>query len=92
MRKALEGLAGVEKVEMDLESDLFRVTGAATRESIFAAIRGLGYAPSSADAAAFRGTPEWTHPTGGTPDVVRQACDRARAEKKLVLIDCMGDS
>ncbi len=92
MKKALEGLAGVENVEIDLERDLFRVIGASPRESIFAAIRELGYTPSLADPAAFRATPETTHPTGDAPDLVRKACERARTERKLVLVDCMGDS
>jgi len=77
---------------MDLDRDLFRVTGAATRESVFAAIRDLSYVPGVADPAAFRETREPTHPTGEAPELVRKACERARAEKKLVLIDCMGDS
>ena len=92
MKKALEGLAGVEKVEMDLGRDLFRILGEAPRESVFAAIRGLGYAPSLAHPAAFRATPEPTHPSGEPPDLVRKACERARDENKLVLVDCMGDS
>jgi len=77
---------------MDLDRDLFRVTGAAARESVLAAVRDLGYLPSVTDPAAFRETPESTHPTGDAPELVRKACERARAEKKLVLVDCMGDS
>lgn len=96
MKKALEGLSGVAKVEMDLERDLFRVTTAekdpVTSDAVLAAIRNLGYAPSLSDPAAFRATPESTHPTGGAPDLVRKACERAQTEKKLVLVDCMGDS
>lgn len=76
---------------MDLERDLFRLRGTAAREAVFAAIRNLGYVPSLADPAGFRETPEPKHPTGDAPELVRKACERARAEKRLVLIDCMGD-
>lgn len=77
---------------MDLERDLFRVTGVVTHDLVFAAIRELGYTPSLADAAAFREASEPTHPVGSAPELVRNACARARAERKLVLVDCMGDS
>ncbi|MBI2899810.1 MAG: hypothetical protein HYY17_06470 [Planctomycetes bacterium] len=91
MKKALEGLRGVAKVEMDLDRDLFRVTGDVTRESVFAVIRALGYMPRAADPADFREMSGPTHPMGDAPELVRKACERARAEKKLVLVDCMGD-
>jgi|GEM_PF-5649994 len=79
---------------MDLERDLFRVTlkDATGRGSVFAAVRDLGYTPRMADPTAFRRTAEIVHPTGDAPDLVRKACERARAEKKLVLVECMGDS
>lgn len=92
MKKALEGLSGVASVEMDLERDLFRVKGTAAREAVLAAIGKLGYVPSLADPSAFREASEPNHPTGDAPGLVRQACERARAERKLVLVDCMGDS
>ncbi len=96
MKKALEGLSGIAKVEMDLDRDLFRVTTAevngAAPDAILTAIRSLGYEPRLVESAAFRATPEPTHPTGGAPELVQKACERARTERKLVLVDCMGDS
>lgn len=84
--RALEGLEGVEKVEADLEHDLFRVTGG-DREAMFAEIRKLGYAPSL-DARAFRATGTVTHPFGEPPERVRQAL----ASGRPVIVDCTADS
>jgi hypothetical protein len=90
VKKALEGLAGVEKVEMDLERDLFLVRGA-SREAIFEAIRKVGYEPEDADRASFRAG-EPVHPVGEIPRRIREACARARAEGKLVLVDCSAET
>lgn len=80
---------------MDLDRDLFRIApdgrGPSTDE-VLAAVRDLGYEPSVADPGTFRPASERTHPTGDAPDLVRRACERARAEGKLVLVDCMGDN
>lgn len=90
--RALEGLAGVEKVEADLERGLFRVTGG-DRDAMFAEIRRLGYEPSSGDPRAFRPTGTATHPLGEPPERVRRALEQARsAGKRFVIVDCAADS
>jgi len=96
VKKALEGLTGVAKVEMDVERDLFRVTLAdrepPSQEVLFKAVQELSYTPSLASPESFRGGAEALHPRGDPPEIVRKALDRAKAEKKLVLVDCMGDN
>ena len=96
MKKALEGLKGVTKVEMDVEHDLFRVTlaekDAPTRDALFAVVKGLGYDPSSAPAEGFRVAATPLSSTGEAPEAVRKALGRAKTEKKLVLVDLMGDN
>lgn len=95
MVKALEGLPGVAKVEMDVEHDLFRLTYAAGSkaepQAAFQAIKDLGYTPSIAEAERFQATPTKTHPTGGIPAFIQRALDRARAEGKLVVVDCTAE-
>lgn len=97
MKKALEGLKGVTKVEMDVEHDLFRLTlaekEAPTQEALYTVIKDLGYTPSAETPKSFRTTAKHLHPTGEAPEVVRKALDRAKSEgKKFVLVDCMGDN
>ena len=98
MKKALEGLKGVTKVEIDLKQDLFQVTlaetGPPTKEDLFKAIRELGYTPSLADVSAFGTAAEPVHPAATEmPPLIQKALDQAKAEsKKFVLVDCMGDN
>lgn len=96
MKKALVGLKGVMKVEMDVEHDLFRVTiaekDAPTRDALFAVIKGLGYDPAAAPADGFRVAATPLTSTGEAPEAMRKALARAKAEKKLVLVDLMGDN
>lgn len=96
MKKALEGLKGVTKVEMDVEHDLFRVTLAEKdppiRDALHSVIKELGYTPSAAATESFRVAPKLLESTGEAPETVRQALVRAKAEKKLVLVDLMGDN
>lgn len=93
--KALEGLSGVAKVEADVERDLFRITYVVGRkadtEAASKAIKDLGYMPSFAKAEQFQGTPTRTHPSGGIPPFIQQSLDRAKAEGKLVLVDCTAE-
>ena len=96
MKKALEGLKGVTKVEMDVEHDLFRVTivekDSPTQEAVFAVIKDLNYTPVAAPAESFRIAAPPLQSTGEAPEAVRKALGRAKAEKKLVLVDLMGDN
>lgn len=96
MKKALEGLSGVVKVEMDVERDLFRITladqGAPTQEALFKTITELNYTPSLASPESFRTSAKALQPKGEPPQVVQKALARARAQRKLVLVDCMGDN
>ncbi len=96
MKKALEGLKGVTKVEMDVEHDLFRVSIAKkdspTQEAVFAVIKDLNYIPSVAPAESFRIAATPPQSAGEAPEAVRKALGRAKAKKKLVLVDLMGDN
>lgn len=96
MKKALEGLKGVTKVEMDVEHDLFRVSiseqNSTTQQAVFAVIKDLGYDPSAAPVESFRATQTTPRPIGEAPEIVRQALDKAKVEKKFVLVYCMGDN
>ncbi len=75
---------------MDLEHDLFRVYGPATRDEIHAAIRRLHYEPSDGDGSAFHPS-NVAVPVGEPPPFVREALARASREKKqFVLVDCLG--
>jgi copper chaperone CopZ len=93
--KALEGLPGVAKVDMDVDHDLFRITYPAgvkaDSQAAFQAIRDLGYTPSLAKADQFQDTPAKSHPSGGIPAFIQRALDRAKAEGKLVLVDCTAE-
>ena len=97
MKRALEGLKGVTKVEMDLKQDLFRVTlnekNPPSKEDLFKVIRELTYTPSLADASTFGTAVEPVHPAAvGIPSLIHEALERARKEsRKFVLVDCMGD-
>jgi copper chaperone CopZ len=95
VKKALEGLKGVSKVEVDLAHDLFRVTLAEkdgpTQEALFAVVKDLAFTPSAAPAESFRVAATPLSSTGEAPEAVRKALGRAKAEKKLVLVDLMGD-
>lgn len=96
MKKALEGLEGVTKVELDLEHDLFRVSlsekNPPTQDAVFAVIKDLNYTPSAASAASFSIAPTAPASTGEAPAAVREALAKAKAEKKIVLVDLMGDN
>lgn len=93
MKKALEGLSGVERVEWDLAHDLFRVTGPADAESLVAQVRALKYdARLLPPDTPFAPTEQRVHPVGPVPEAIRRALDRARAERKLVLVDCKTDT
>lgn len=93
--KALEGLPGVAKVEMDVEHDLFRLTYAAGHkadsQAAFRAIEELGYKPSTGRADRFQTAASPSRPPGGIPPFLQKALDRAKAEGKLVLVDCTAD-
>ncbi len=96
MKRALEGLRGATKVEIDLARDLFRVTlspkDSATDDEILEAVRALNYDPSRTDPARFRVEAAPIHPVGEAPDLVRKAIERARAEgKRFVIVDCTGE-
>lgn len=97
MKKALEGLKGVAKVEMDLAHDLFRVTlsegGGPSEEALFKAVQELNYTPSLAPQELFQAAPPPVHLTGNRPEIVERALAKAKTEsKKFVLVDCMGDN
>jgi len=95
--RALEGLSGVTKVEMDLERDLFRVTlavrNAPTEAALLEVIRKLNYTPNIVPPTEFGEGRKPVHAMGEPPELVRRALDRAKTEKKrFVLVDCMGDT
>ena len=96
MKKALEGLSGVTKVEMDLVHDLFRVTRSSdvpTPAAILDAVRLLNYEPRVATAGEFHVHDEPLHPVGAPAEVIRAALAKAKAAgKRFVLVDCMGDN
>jgi len=76
---------------MDLEHDLFRIHGPVSRDAVDAAVRGLKYVPSTADALLFSASSEAV-PDGEPPAFVRDALARASREKKrFVIVDCLGD-
>jgi len=90
VKKALEGLPGVERVEWDLARDLVRVTGASA-EAVIAKVRDLKYDATVADGRDF--SPGGAHPTGLLPPAVRKAIDRAKAEgKRALFVDCATES
>jgi hypothetical protein len=95
VKKALEGLKGVAKVETDVEHELFRVTladqGAPAQEALLAVIKELSYTPSAVPAASFRVATMPLPSTGEPPEALRGALARAKAEKKLLLVDLVGD-
>lgn len=97
MKKALEGLKGVAKVEMDLAHDLFRVTqsegGGMSTVVLFKAVQELNYTPSLAPPEHFQVAPPPVHLSGKRPEIVERALAKAKTEsKKFVLVDCMGDN
>ena len=96
MKKALEGLKGVTKVEMDVEHDLFRVTlvakDAPTQEGVFAIIKDLNYTPTASSTESFQVPVAPLLSKNEAPEAVRLALGRAKVAKKLVLVDLMGDN
>jgi copper chaperone CopZ len=93
--KALEGLPGVAKVEMDVGHDLFRITYAAgstaDTQAALNAVKDLGYTPSIVKADQFHASAAKKHPAGGIPPFIQKALDRAKAEGKLILVDCTAE-
>ena len=82
---------------MDLGQDLFRVTTAGsdtpTKEGLFKAIQELGYTPSLVARAKFAAVMKADPTKGGTPALIQNALDQARAEsKRFVLVKGTGDN
>jgi len=81
---------------MDLERDLFRVTlaeqDAAAEAALLEAVRKLNYTPGVVDAKSFQEAREPVHAMGEPPQLVRRALERAKLQKRFVLVDCMDDT
>lgn len=97
MKKALEGLPGVAKVEMDVERDLFRITladkDAPPVKALLSVVRDLGYMPRRVAPDKFQPGAASPYPQGDPPEIVKAALARAKSEgKKFVLAACMGDN
>ncbi len=89
MRAALDGLAGIVRVEVDLNRDAFSVCYQPSALSVKAIIRtiiGLGYRPRLAgkDEAV---TPSRPMPPAAAPELLARALARARETKRLIFID-----
>lgn len=80
---------------MDLERDLFRVTfrpdARPNPDPLLQAISDLGYKPTIERNASFQPTDPKVHPAAGVPELLRKPLEKARAEGKLVLVDCMAE-
>ena len=85
----LEGLSGIQQVNMDLERDSFTISYIPTRvnvEAIMARIRLLGFRPEPiADPAP--SPPRQAGSGTALTEPVKAALDRARGENRLLLID-----
>lgn len=80
---------------MDVEHDLFRITYAAggkgDSQAALQTIKDMGYTPSIVKADQFHVSAAKKHPLGGIPPFIQKALERAKAEGKLVLVDCTAE-
>ena len=86
---ALEGLRGIENVQMLLESDCFTIVydpGKVSLAAILEKIRGLGYKPQEI-AAAKTSDDLQTVPAKPLPEFIATALATAVEEDKLLLLD-----
>ena len=89
MRAALDGLAGIATIEIDLDRDAFSVCYQVSELSVNEIIRtiaGLGFRPRLAgkDEAV---TPTRTMPPAAAPEPLASALAEARETKRLIFID-----
>ena len=89
MRAALDGLAGIATVEIDLSSDAFSICYQASELSVKEIVRtiaGLGFRPRLAgkDEAV---TPSRPRPPAAAPEPLASALAKAQETKRLVFID-----
>ena len=87
MEAALEGLAGVEGIRVDLESDRFTIgydPDEIGRDRMLEAIEDLGFEPEIVAAEEAGTRPERTGPV---PEPVASALTAAKREDKLVFLD-----
>jgi hypothetical protein len=95
VKEALEGLPGVEKVEMDLERDLFRISYGPgqkpNQEAVLDAVTGLSYKPSIVRGTDFAAPPEPANPQNNIPPTVQRRLDQAKREEKLLMVKLTAD-
>ncbi len=89
MRAALDGLAGIATIEIDLDRDAFSVCYQVSELSVNEIIRtiaGLGFRPRLAGKDEVV-TPSRPMPPAAVPDPLASALARAQETKRLIFID-----
>lgn len=95
MKEALEGLRGIERVESDLDRDLFRLTyrpgQKPDEQTVLDAVKGLNYRPFIVRGENFGARTESARGAISIPPTIQRLLDKAKAENKLLIVKLTAD-